>query len=148
MNDVSKHNGSASAAAPPSGPNSYDNLSEAEFLTHEAELAKTALSNTLAELIGSFAQAGNLKLWAHHYPWVTAGLAVATGFALAAVATGGSTTGNAEESIPASEEVERQREVDRHESVHARRRRRCVGDEEGAGRRQERPDRSVLSRSW
>ena len=38
------------------------NLSEAEFLAHEAELAKTALSNSLAELKGSIAQAGNIKL--------------------------------------------------------------------------------------
>lgn len=111
MNDVSKHNGSNSAAAPPNGRNSYANLSEAEFLAHEAELAKTALSNTLAELKGSFAQAGNIKLWAHHYPWVTAGLAVATGFTLAAVARGGSATGDTDESVPASEEAERQRLV-------------------------------------
>jgi hypothetical protein len=109
MNSVSKYNGSNSAAAPPIGRNSYANLSEAEFLAHEAELAKTALSNTLSELKGSFSQAGNIKLWAHHYPWVTVGLAVATGFTLAAVASGGSTTGNSEESLPGGEEEERQR---------------------------------------
>jgi hypothetical protein len=80
-------------------------------LAHEAELAKTALSNTLAELKGSFAQAGNIKLWAHHYPWVTAGLALATGFTLAAVAAGGSTNGISDDSVPASEESERQRLV-------------------------------------
>jgi hypothetical protein len=111
MNDVSKHNGSDSATAPPSERNSYANLSEAEFLAHEAELAKTALSNSLAELKGSIAQAGNIKLWAHHYPWVAAGLAVATGFTLAAVASGGSTSGDSDESVPASEEAERQRLV-------------------------------------
>jgi hypothetical protein len=74
-------------------------------------LAKTALTRTLAELKGSFAQAGNIKLWAHHYPWVSVGLAVATGFTLAAVASGGSTTDNSDESIPATEEGERQRLV-------------------------------------
>jgi hypothetical protein len=108
MNDVSKHNGNASAAAQPNGHKSYDNLSEAEFLAHEAELAKTALGNTLDEIKTELAKAGNLKLWAHHYPWVTAGLAVATGFTLAAVASGRGSDG-ADPSLTADEEAERQR---------------------------------------
>jgi hypothetical protein len=108
MNDVSKHNGNASAAAPSNGRSSYDNLTEAEFLTHEAELAKTALGNTLDEIKTELAKAGNIKLWAHHYPWMTAGLALATGFTLAAVAKGAD-SGKANETIPASEEAERQR---------------------------------------
>jgi hypothetical protein len=116
MNDVSKHNGSASDTARPNERNSYDNLSEAEFLAHEAELAKTALSNTLGEIKADLARAGNIKLWAHHYPWLTAGLAVATGFTLAAVASGGSNSGSsnngsAEGSLAADEEAQRQRLV-------------------------------------
>jgi hypothetical protein len=106
MSDVSKHNGSASATAPPSAQTNYDNLTEAEFLAHEAELAKTALGNTLDEIKTELAKAGNIKLWAHHYPWLTAGLAVATGFTLAAVASGG---GKTDESGVADEEEERQR---------------------------------------
>jgi hypothetical protein len=113
MNDVSKHNGSDSATAQPSGQRSYAKLTESEFLTHEAELAKTALSNTLRELQGDFAKAGNIKLWAHHYPWVTVGVAVATGFTLAAIAKSGSdaTGADIDGSLRASEEAERQRLV-------------------------------------
>jgi len=117
MNDVSKHNGSASAAAPPNAPNSYDNLTEAEFLAHEAELARTALSNTLGEIKNDLAKAGNIKLWAHHYPWLTVGLAVATGFTLAAVAQGGAGETTIGEGVAAEEEADRQRLL--HETARA-----------------------------
>ena len=79
-------------------------------MAHEAELAKTALSNTLGEIKADLAKAGNVKLWAHHYPWLTVGLAVATGFTLAAVATGGGgKSAGADEPGIAGEEAERQR---------------------------------------
>jgi hypothetical protein len=131
MNDGSSHNGNASAVAPPSARNSYDNLTEAEFLAHEAELAKTALGNTLGEIKADLAKAGNFKLWAHHYPWLTVGLAAATGFTLAAVAAGGgvgaerrgdedasgANGSGREDPLRAGEEAERQRLL--HETARA-----------------------------
>ena len=79
-------NGSASATPRPNERNSYGKLTEAEILAHEAQLAKTAMSNALAELKTQFGAAGDVKLWAHHYPWLTVGVAAATGFTLATIA--------------------------------------------------------------
>ena len=107
MNADSNSNGNASATQPPNEPSNYSKLTEAEFLEHEADLAKTAISNALAELKGNLAKAGDLKLWAHHYPWVTLGVAAATGFTLATVAAkGGEDPAQAE-----NEEASRQRMV-------------------------------------
>jgi hypothetical protein len=75
-------------------------------LAHEADLAKTAIGNALAELKTNIAKAGDIKLWAHHYPWVTLGVAAATGFTLATVAASG---GDA--SATEGEEESRQRLV-------------------------------------
>jgi hypothetical protein len=73
----------------PNGHNNYAKLTEAEFLSHEAELAKTAIGNALSEFKTELAKAGDVRLWAHHYPWVTLGVAAATGFTLAAIVNKG-----------------------------------------------------------
>jgi hypothetical protein len=107
MNADSNSNESASATPQPNGHSNYSKLTEAEFLAHEADLAKTAIGNALAELKANLAKAGDVKLWAHHYPWVTLGVAAATGFTLAAVAARGS----ADASETEGEEESRQRLV-------------------------------------
>jgi hypothetical protein len=89
MNAASNNNGNASATRSPAAPNSYGNLSEAEFLAHEAQLAKTAIGNALADMKSELAKAVDIKLWTHHYPWLAVGAAAATGFTMAAVVTKG-----------------------------------------------------------
>jgi hypothetical protein len=69
-------------------PKAYENLSEAEFLNHQAELAKTAISASLDELKSALKSAADVKLWAHHHPWVSVGVAAATGFTLASMVGG------------------------------------------------------------
>jgi hypothetical protein len=107
MNADSSSNGSDSATPQPNAHSNYSKLTEAEILAHEAELAKSAISNVLAELKTNVAKAGDVKLWAHHYPWVTLGVAAATGFTLATVAAGG----GADTSETEGEEATRQRLV-------------------------------------
>jgi hypothetical protein len=107
MNDDSSNNGSGSATRQPSEHSNYGKLTEAEFLVHEAELAKTAMSTALADLKGNLAKVGDIKLWTHHYPWLAVGVAAASGFTLAAVANkGGAKAGEADD-----HESERQRLV-------------------------------------
>lgn len=65
------------------------------------------MSNALAELKTNFAKAGDVKLWAHHYPWLTVGVAAATGFTLATIAKSSSGDGAETE----GEEAARQRLV-------------------------------------
>jgi ElaB/YqjD/DUF883 family membrane-anchored ribosome-binding protein len=67
----------------------YETLTEAEYLTHEAELAKTAIARTLEDLKSGVAKAGDVRLWTHHHPWAAVGVAAATGFSLAALMLGG-----------------------------------------------------------
>jgi hypothetical protein len=74
-------------------------------LTHEAELAKTAIGNTLAELKTELAKAGDVRLWAHHYPWVTLGVAAATGFTLAAIVNKAATTPETADEKQRSEQI-------------------------------------------
>jgi hypothetical protein len=107
MNADSNNSGTASATPRQNEHSRYKNLTEAEFLAHEADLAKSAISKVLAELKANAAKAGDVKLWAHHYPWVTLGVAAATGFTLAAVAT----SGGADVSETEGEEAARQRLV-------------------------------------
>jgi hypothetical protein len=113
MNADRNNNGSASDTPQPNEPSRYSKLTESEFLTHEAELAKTAIGTVLHELQSNLAKAGDVKLWAHHYPWLTVGVAAATGFTLATVA-------RSKEPKPpetAGEEASRQRMI--HESAAA-----------------------------
>ena len=91
MNADNSNNGNSSATQPQNEHSRYERLTEAEFLAHQAELAKTALQNTLTEFKTNLAHAGDPKLWTHHYPWVSIGLAAATGFTLAAVVNGADT---------------------------------------------------------
>jgi hypothetical protein len=105
MNADRNSNASASATPQPNGPSRYSKLTEAEFLAHEADLAKTAISNALAELKTNVAKAADVKLWAHHYPWLTVGVAAATGFTLATIATSSNGDGRETE----GEEETRQR---------------------------------------
>jgi hypothetical protein len=70
-------------------PQRYEKLTESEFLTHEAELAKTAMARTLDELKSGLVKAGDVRLWTQHHPWVALGVAAATGFSLAALLRGG-----------------------------------------------------------
>ena len=65
------------------------------------------MSGALNELKSNLAKAGDIKLWAHHYPWMTLGVAAATGFTLATVATGK----DARPPETAGEEESRQRMV-------------------------------------
>jgi hypothetical protein len=105
MSSASSSNGSASVTQQPTAHNNYDNLTESEFLTHQAELARTAISGALAELKTELSKAGNVKLWTHHYPWVSLGVAAATGFTLAAVVK----KGTADVTPQDEEDVERHR---------------------------------------
>lgn len=78
----------------------YETLSESEYLTHEAELAKTAITRTLEDLKAGLAKAGDVRLWTHHHPWVAVGIAAATGFSLAAlVKSGGENSEHDEASV-------------------------------------------------
>jgi hypothetical protein len=107
MNADSNSNGSGSATPQRNVHSNYSKLTEAEILAHEADLAKTAIGNVLAELKTNVAKAGDIKLWAHHYPWMTLGVAAATGFTLATVAA----SSGAEASETEGEEAARQRLV-------------------------------------
>ena len=57
---------------------------EDEFLAHEAEIAKAALTGVKTELIESFKAAADPKAWAEKYPLPALGTAAAGGFAAAA----------------------------------------------------------------
>ena len=67
----------------------FENLTEAEFLAHEAELAKSAISIAMNELKANLWRGADVKLWAHHYPWLTLGVAAASGFTLAGIVKSG-----------------------------------------------------------
>jgi ElaB/YqjD/DUF883 family membrane-anchored ribosome-binding protein len=100
MSDGKRSNGNDSDTRYRNAQNKYDNLTEAEFLAHEADLAKTAMSTAFGELKANLARAADIKLWAHHYPWLTVGVAAASGFTLAGVVRGG---GQSEDNGPAAD---------------------------------------------
>jgi len=89
MNAVMQKNDSSSDTTSPSARNGYKNLTEAEFLTHEAGLARSAITATMTELKGSLKNAADLTLWTHHHPWMTVGVAAAAGFTVASAIKGG-----------------------------------------------------------
>jgi hypothetical protein len=92
MSDANRSNGSALDTPHRNEPTKFENLTEAEFLAHEAELAKSAISTAFNDLKANLARAADVKLWAHHYPWLTMGVAAASGFTLAGVVKSGSST--------------------------------------------------------
>ncbi len=85
MNSDNKTNNHDLVTASNSEPQRYETLTESEYLTHEGELAKTAIARTIDELKASLIKAGDVRLWTHHHPWVAIGVGAATGFSLAAV---------------------------------------------------------------
>lgn len=59
-------------------------MSEASILEIEAADAKSAISDTLAELRESVKTAGDVRLWTERHPWVMVSMAGALGLAAAA----------------------------------------------------------------
>jgi hypothetical protein len=86
------------------------------LLAHEAQLARTAIDVTLAQLKANLSKAGDIKLWAHHYPWLTVGVAAASGFTLAAITKGG---GGAKAGAAVLSDEERQRRLLLNETAQA-----------------------------
>ena len=93
MDAAMQTNDSNSVTTSQTGRNAYENLTEAEFLTHEAQLARCAISVTIDDLKGSLKNAADPKLWAHHHPWMSVGVAAAAGFTLASAVKGSSGAG-------------------------------------------------------
>jgi hypothetical protein len=75
-------NATDSGTTPP--PKPRERLSEAEFLTREADDAKDAIAHTVDQMRATFKQVGDVGAWARSYPWTTLGAAAATGFLVAA----------------------------------------------------------------
>jgi hypothetical protein len=75
---------------PPSSVRSSE--SEAEFLAHESRLAAEALRGALHDLSEGLHSAADVRLWTQQYPWLSVGVAAATGFAAAAVLAPATTT--------------------------------------------------------
>ncbi|MDZ4819253.1 MAG: hypothetical protein SGJ20_09800 [Planctomycetota bacterium] len=69
-------------------PQRYENLTEVEFLAHQAELAKSAIANSSTQFKEAIKSATDLKAWAHYHPWLSVGVAGAVGFSLAAALKG------------------------------------------------------------
>jgi hypothetical protein len=65
--------------------------SESEFLAHESRLAAEALRGALYDLTEGLHSAADVRLWAQQYPWLSVGVAAATGFAAGAVLAPGTT---------------------------------------------------------
>jgi hypothetical protein len=88
MKSDNRTNNHDSVTASNNEPRRYETLTESEYLTHESELAKTAIARTIDELKESVLKAGDVRLWTHHHPWAAVGIAAATGFSLAAAVRG------------------------------------------------------------
>jgi hypothetical protein len=70
----------ASAAAATTNPGE---LSEAQFLQQQAELAKEAIARTFKQVTAGLGQGANPVEWAKEYPWVSVGAAAVAGFVAA-----------------------------------------------------------------
>jgi hypothetical protein len=81
MQSDTKHNGHAADTT----SNPVTPLSETEYLTCEANAAREAISDTLAQMRQSLKDSADVRAWARQYPWATLGAAAAAGF-LAATA--------------------------------------------------------------
>jgi hypothetical protein len=70
----------ASAAKPTGNP---AELSEAQFLQQQAELAKAAIARTFKRFTEELGQGANPVEWAREYPWISVGAAAVAGFVAA-----------------------------------------------------------------
>jgi hypothetical protein len=70
----------ASAAATATNPGE---LSEAQFLQQQAQLAKDAVARTFQQFTAGLGQGANPVEWAREYPWISVGAAAALGFVAA-----------------------------------------------------------------
>jgi hypothetical protein len=71
----------ASAAAKATG--NPAELSEAQFLQQQAELAKAAIARTFKRFTQEMGQGANPVEWAREYPWISMGAAAVAGFVAA-----------------------------------------------------------------
>ena len=60
-------------------------LTESEYLQRQAEDARRAIGETLANMRATLKDAGDIKAWARQYPWPSVGAAAAIGFLAASV---------------------------------------------------------------
>jgi hypothetical protein len=74
--------GTTSSSAPANTSNSKTpaELTEAQFLQQQAELAKEAISRTLKRIATDLGKGASPIEWAREYPWVSLGAATVAGF--------------------------------------------------------------------
>ncbi len=72
--------------------NPKERQTEAEFLEHQAQLAREALQRVRGEVLQSIAHSADIRAWGQRYPWPTMGAAAAaglgTGWALGSILAG------------------------------------------------------------
>ncbi len=74
--------------APDAGPDpAAQHVSEEEFLRHEVEKSRQALTASLNNLMFRLREAKSIERWARRYPWPTVGAAAAAGFTAATIVT-------------------------------------------------------------
>jgi hypothetical protein len=71
------NSGTTSASA----PESWADLSEAQFLQKQQELAKQAIERTWAQITSGLKEGADPIEWARQYPWAAVGVAAVAGFA-------------------------------------------------------------------
>jgi len=62
-------------------------VTEAAYVTEQAEQAKAAIASVLGDMKGAIAQSVNLKEWTRQYPWITTASAAVAGFVAAMAVT-------------------------------------------------------------
>src|SRR5687768_16395994 len=93
MNSAGNANAPTSATTSSSAPASAaaaatanpGELSEAQFLQQQAELAKEAIARTFKQVTAGLGQGANPVEWAREYPWASVGAAAVAGFVAANV---------------------------------------------------------------
>src|SRR5690349_10314694 len=71
----------------PKAHDAHPALSEADFLAQQQAQARTAISNTLADMKHAVAQSVNLREWTREHPWILMGTAAVAGAVAAALLT-------------------------------------------------------------
>src|SRR4029079_2903524 len=62
-------------------------VTEAAYVTEQAEQAKAAIASILGDMKGAVAQSANLKEWTRQYPWIVTASAAVAGVAAAMAVT-------------------------------------------------------------
>src|SRR6187455_580325 len=76
---------SAPASAAANATANPADLTEAQFLQQQAELAKAAIARTFQRFAAELGQGANPIEWAKEYPWISVGAAAVAGFVAANV---------------------------------------------------------------